>query len=379
VGTVEAGSPGVGLPGGSALVVAHVERSQGCTGTWELVRSPQPGTYNVFTAVAALASDEVWAVGQYFDGATYVPLVARWTGSAWDLVAPDLDVEDVALQDVAFSSLTDGWIVGSYHAGSNLATLAMHWDGVAWSRVVAPSPGSASLDDVVTLGPSDAWAVGSWFDGGRVRTLIEHWDGSAWSVVPSVDPSSEDNYLLGVAGTSADLWAVGYTHSGVLEPEHPFIEHWNGTSWSLSYYARGRPARLSDVDVLLSGKAWAVGWNADSDAGLAMTWDGARWRPARTPRPGTSSILYGVDAVSPDLAWAVGDFAETEGEYRPLVEGWNGTRWRFVPSAPAPNVFPQLLAVSAITRNDAWAVGTEQVPNGSQTLVERRCLTSDGW
>jgi hypothetical protein len=352
------------------------EATAPCSGQWDLVESPQPGTYNVFTDVAALAADDVWAVGHYFTGVSYVALVAHWTGSGWELVPPEIDLEDIALKGVAFSSPTDGWAVGSFHVGVNLVTLTLRWDGIAWTQVESPTLGSAELQDVVVLGSSDAWAVGGWFDGVRSRTLTEHWDGAAWTIVPSVDPA-EDNNLLGVAGTSsADLWAVGY--SGDVGREHPFIEHWDGVAWSLAYYSPSKHARFSDVDTVSLTDAWAVGWDAVRNAGLVMRWDGIRWRAMRSPRPGSGSILQGVDALSPAQAWAVGDFAEAgTGSIQPLVERWDGVRWRVAPSAPSPNDNPQLLGVSASGSRDAWAVGTETGPHGTETLVERRCLLAD--
>src|SRR5690348_5126288 len=46
------------------------------------------------------------------------------------------------------------------------------------------SPDVSGFNDVVVRSPCDAWAVGSTSAGAGnlVRTLIEHWDGTSWTI-----------------------------------------------------------------------------------------------------------------------------------------------------------------------------------------------------
>jgi hypothetical protein len=70
--------------------------------------------------------------------------------------------------------------------------------------------------------------------------------------------------------------------------------------------------------------------------------------------------LFGVAALSPSYAWAVGSDANN-----PLILAWNGKNWRKVPAAnPSPGS-DDLDAVAARTARDAWAVGAR----GGNALV----------
>lgn len=85
------------------------------------------------------------------------------------------------------------------------------------------------------------------------------------------------------------------------------------------------------------------------------------WRPFSTAdgRAKVSSLL-GVFPRSPNDVWAVGTQGgyPTKSRQRTLIEHWNGTRWRLVPSPNVAAKDNELSAVTAISRNDAWAVGS---------------------
>ncbi len=77
--------------------------------------------------------------------------------------------------------------------------------------------------------------------------------------------------------------------------------------------------------------------------------------------------LLAVSATSATNAWAVGYKCSTTScsppdlPFSTLIEHWNGRRWSTVPS-PDPNPGPfgdELTGVSAVSATDAWAVGSE--------------------
>jgi hypothetical protein len=355
-----------GLPAG-ALPGPPPLGSGPCTGAWELVDSPNPSeSFNVFTDVAALAPDDVWAVGHYLDPDTK-PLLARWTGASWELHDPGLDLK-ADVKAVAFASPTDGWGIGASYVGFNSSALALHWDGAAWLQVEIPTVPGAVLQSVDVVAPDDVWAVGFSSEG----TLIEHWDGVAWTIVPSPSPTDFDVLSSVAAVSPTNVWAVGYSWP---PPEHQLIEHWDGTEWSIAD-APGPPdlhAALYGVAAVPPSEAWAVGFGPEYNKSLIERWDGSRWRPITAPQPGSASVLHDVAVVSARQAWAVGSYADEAGDSDPLVDRWDGIRWRVAPSAPVPFANPDLNAVSASSRNDAWAVGGYYDGRGF-TIVERRCI-----
>ncbi len=90
-----------------------------------------------------------------------------------------------------------------------------------------------------------------------------------------------------------------------------------------------------------------------------------------SPNPGAGgSWLYGVAAVSPRSAWAVGcSGCLGAGTGRMLIVHWNGASWKQVPS-PGPR-HSVLYAVAATSAGDAWAVGYTNTSRGGLALILR--------
>jgi hypothetical protein len=144
-----------------------------------------------------------------------VPLEARNLLSGLVFV-PSPQVSSGSLAGAAAIATNDIWAVGGIFTSSGQQTLAEHFDGTSWSVVPTPSPTSNSFfSGVAAAASKDVWAVGN--------SLIEHWNGSSWSVVPSPTGTR----LNGVAApASNNAWAVGYeTNSG-----NAVVEHWDRTS-----------------------------------------------------------------------------------------------------------------------------------------------------
>src|SRR5581483_2701034 len=134
-------------------------------------------------------------------------LIEHWNGTAWSVVTTD--TMPSSLMAVAAIATNDVWAVGQ----RGTQTLTEHWDGITWS--VVPSPNGGTLNDglsgVSAVTSADLWAVGFDITAGPSLTLIEHWNGTRWSVVPSPNPSATLNFLNGVAAdhASGQTWAVG--------------------------------------------------------------------------------------------------------------------------------------------------------------------------
>jgi hypothetical protein len=120
---------------------------------------------------------------------------------------------------------------------------------------------------------------------------------------------------------------------------------------------------LDGVATLTACNAWAVG-SFSKGKGVFDTliehWDGSKWKVIPSPNPGThQSELFSVSAASATNIWAVGD--DNNGLSNPqkssaLILHWNGTRWT-QQTAPQPGVFNTLFSVHAVSGGEAWAVG----------------------
>jgi hypothetical protein len=273
--------------------------------TWSVVSSPNVGpSGTVLTGVAAVASNDVWAVGYSSTYGTPQTLALHWNGSSWSVVPSPAVQGGSGFLAIAATSTSDIWAVG-YRAGglpdftTTTGTMIAHWNGSTWTEVPSPNVGNRhnELDAVAAISTNDVWAVGTWRHmAGNFQTLTEHWDGSSWTIVSSPNPSIE-NQLSAVAGVAgSDVWATGGGWDGVTST--PLFFHWTGSNWNQVSSPGGAGGGLI---TLASNDAWAV-------AGNITHWDGASW--SLVPNPVVSGAtwlsLNAVTAVSGCEAWAVG-------------------------------------------------------------------------
>lgn len=160
-----------------------------------------------------------------------------------------------------------------------------------------------------------------------------------------------------------DVWAVGdWTDAG--EIVHTLVEHWDGAAWSLvdSPDSGDGNNSLLGVAAIDADTAWAVGSFVDVDATtsvLLQEWDGVHWNlVAPPPITATDDDLLAVSARSGSDIWAVGTaFDSGAGRKESLVLHRNATAWSVVASPNSGTGDNVLSAVGARSANDAWAVG----------------------
>jgi hypothetical protein len=252
--------------------------------SWSIVPSPSfatggDGVFNTLNGVAAVASNNVWAVGSHTaSNGAYLTLIERWNGSAWSVVtSPNPSTVVNILNAVSGTSANDIWAVGYQGVGSGSHPLAVHWNGATWTVVPSPArPGGSILSAVTAISPTDVWAVGSQpASTGAPTTLVEHWNGTAWSVVPSPNLSTaygSSNVLSGVAAVSpTDVWAVGmFQNASTNYHQHRTLTlHWNGASWSITTSPTpGHSGELTSIASLGGGKLAAGGYYSQYDINI---------------------------------------------------------------------------------------------------------------
>jgi hypothetical protein len=362
----------VGTAGTSALIL-HWNGTQ-----WSIVPSPQVGINPTLTSVVAISGNDVWAVGYTFSDSRQVTLIEHWNGSTWSVVpSPNPSATYNYLLGVTALATNNVWAVGNFNAtGGNQQTLIMKWNGTAWVQVAGDNSGPSglqfTLSAVSAISGSDIWAVGD-----NSHTLAEHWNGTRWSIVASPNAGTGDNVLNGVSGSASNnVWEVGYYTFGT--EKRTLIERWNGTRWSivLSPNSKKRTNILNGVVTISPSNVWAVGsadsGNALDQITLILHWDGTRWKQVPSPSPGTQGLnaLYGVAANSANDVWAVGSFTNIGGYIQTLIVHWDGTSWRVIPSANVPGTNNELYGVVALGTNNVWAVGYSGSGGGFSTLIE---------
>jgi hypothetical protein len=338
---------------------------------WSVVPSPnlEHGiAYDSLNSIAAISANDVWTVGSAAvpgpkGSETNYGMTEHWDGTSWSII-PDVSPYDTQLTGVAAVATNDVWVVGQVDYPAYKAFIE-HWNGTAWSKVANPAPKNNSLYAVAALSSTDVWAVGS---------LIEHWNGTAWSIVPN--PSLPKlGYLQAVTAiSSTDAWAVGY--ESVQKNVGGFtyqsvIEHWNGTNWTVVASPPVVDAALTGVSAVSTADVWAVGNNSyGGPPSFIEHWDGTQWTIVQIP---PQDGLNAVSAVSANNVWAVG--RSNDNGTKTLILHWNGTTWRTVSSPDPGSPYNMLYGVSQIPgTTQLWTVGYRSDNHDSlRTLIEYYC------
>lgn len=313
-------------------------------------------------------------------------MLEHWDGTQWSVAhypyfgSPSASV----VYAVAAVSTNNVWAVGSYSSSNGPHLLTLHWNGTRWSLVTAPSPANTSddvFDSVTAIASNDVWAVGyqSINGSGFLQTLTEHWDGSQWSIVASPASGSASYSLTAVtAVSSSNVWAVGQSQRG--QSSRTLTIHWNGSEWRVvaSPDSGSRLNRLQAVSASAANDVWAVGDDANSgsasDYSLVEHWNGSQWTVVASPSPATNDLrLAGISAISAGNAWAVGYYIQNNGPYTVLLEHWDGTQWSiFTNTNLGANDLLNAVAVIPTT-GTLWAVGNTNGGAETNTLTAFYC------
>ncbi len=365
----------IGVMAGSDVVkpITSVSFTPTCIPDWQVVSSPRPGTVNGLYAVSTVSANDIWAVG-YFKNAIPGPaltLVLHWDGSQWSQMpspSPGTGPGGSGLYSVAAISSDDIWAVGAADYGSGATTLTEHWDGTQWSHVPSPNIGAGQtyLQGVAALATNDVWAVGD-YGYPASQTLALHWDGSQWTQLPTPN-LSRSTQLYGVTAIAPDdVWAVGYYRTSLFLS---LTIHWDGTQWSVipNPTSTSLDSALLSVAATSTSDVWAVGSYLLANhlyyRSLILHWDGTQWVEFAVPDFDHGSRIYGVAALSTTDAWAVGqaNLSST------MLLHWNGISWDNVPFATG-SVSSEFDGTAMVSANDVWAIGADNVTSeGGWTL-----------
>jgi len=257
----------------------------------------------------------------------------------------------------------------------SMTTLAPSGGGWTVQRTQLLGTSDNSLGAVAGSSPRDVWAVGNYLPDAKnanpdaTLTFAEHYNGVKWSVVrtPNLGPNFAS--FQGLAASHGRAWAVGIRLNAQYQ-DRALIEVWNGSTWTIAENPQPGSVRdmLFGASAVSPSDVWVVGQKQGASGlfeTLAEHWDGRRWSVVPTPNPGsTGNHLYGVDAVSSDNVWAVGQQLGAQAPDQGLVEHWNGHRWSVVPTPVSPVASVDLQGV-AVSGGQVWADGEAYSPSAS--------------
>jgi len=250
--------------GSNPILIEHWDGN-----AWSVVPNP-PSSKPItdLTGLAMIAANDIWAVGIGTVEDELGTATLHWNGTAWSVVpSPNVVPEvDNTLAGVAAVASNDVWAVGTQQPTSltDPHTLILHWDGSQWSIVPSPNFGGPGVGNhlvgAAAVSASDVWAVGS----SEAGPLTEHWDGSRWSVVQNPSGGSEVPvaFYSAVALASNNVWTVGeqrFCSSCGLS--QTLTERWNGRKWGIvsSPNVGSDHNELFAADATPGGTLWSVG------------------------------------------------------------------------------------------------------------------------
>ena len=346
---------------------------------FQLVKTPNPLPFNdELFAVAASSANDIWAVGDtalHFNGST-------WTGFP---TAPiDSQGTTSPLDAVAVLSPTSAWAAGTVNDNGQILGSIEHWDGTKWSLATTPfvSGEDPILFGMTAISAKDIWVVGGSIVGGTIQPLFVHYNGSVWKEIPGpMIQTLGPTFIQSVSALATnDVYAVGW--SGFEnDNSQTFVEHWNGKQWSVipSPSVGAGANQLNSVVALAKNDVWAVGFSvavappmSAPQQTLIEHWDGTSWKIVPSPDTGhgqfQSNRLFGITAVSPTDLWAFGSAFKPDGsgQQQNLLMHWNGTKWLIapVPNPKPGNFLDDLLFGGVVTGpGSVWIVGTQAEPS----------------
>ena len=361
---------GGGGPDGPTLI-EHWDGAQ-----WSVVSSPSPGRHSHLWGVAAIAANDVWAAGSYFDltNNRLQPLLEHWNGTQWRVTAsPNIPSADKRYAVVA-GAATDVWAVGTTLQGPQDQPLVLHWDGSQWSVSASPALLNSDLGGVTRVGATDLWAVGSTWPGGPLPdvTLVEHYS----TVCPYTPTATPTRTPVSPSPTPTTTPTITLTF-----PPPPVCSSWQPVA--------DPPGQLNAVAMVAPDDVWAVGYSGGwlAEAPLVMHWDGQTWQAVPIPSFFTqgNNSFTGVVALAPADVWAVGTYTADNGDLPAPDLHWDGQAWSLVP-CPYPAAYNNSLngIAAGAGRSGPWAALTASSSLSTGTAANGawppRCpATSAGW
>ncbi|MCC7064175.1 MAG: hypothetical protein IT456_15295 [Planctomycetes bacterium] len=231
-----------------------------------------PGANRIFRSGAVIAGNDAWFVGGPLNYMGTFSYLVHSDGSSMSIVPGATSSNTYLMTSVAALATNDVWVLGEEQVGSNLSVLLWRWDGSSWNQ--APQWQSGFHAHSLHSTGKELLAGGL---GG-----IQRWDGVAWrNETTLAGYATPVVQVMGNAGSS--VFAIGGA-GGV--PSTPFlIERVGGITVRTPCVGIAPPASMVVNTPPRLGQAWSVAIGDPSNAaqlqpGMTSSFWVVSWRPA---------------------------------------------------------------------------------------------------
>ncbi|MGY0062420.1 hypothetical protein ACWY4P_38815 [Streptomyces sp. LZ34] len=259
---VDASSPRNAVLGGDYAEQAGGVVTQRWNGRdWKAAVAPVPqGTMSAgFLSVDTRAPRDAWGAGWAQvpvteDDSRNVGLLQHWDGTRWKAQRlPDVGAGDSGgwnLESVAALAADDVWAVGSMYNAKVAEPVLLHYDGARWRKAPAPDIDATRVGlSAVAAGPrGQVWAVGQLKKpDGSWEGLALRYDGRKWVDVPLPEGTGELRSVAVSQGSPVVLVsATDDTRGAVLRR--------SGGRWVSMHLPTGGAEPLEGIDIAASGR-----------------------------------------------------------------------------------------------------------------------------
>jgi hypothetical protein len=253
-----------------------VERFDGSV--WSVVSSPSPGAkQNILYGVAAITDTDVWAVGAQEDANdVWHTLTMHWNGSTWSVVnAVDAGANGNQFHAVKALATNNVYAVGQ-QAGAGFPSQALieHWDGKSWTVVTSPTDAQTALPMGVTANASSLIVVGEQeSDSAPYTNYVTAGAPTALAIqsTPTQGAGENDPFAVTIANDGS-TWVVGWAINPSTDLHDPLVlQGINGTFSLVSVPnpSNGGDSGFAAITTIPGGGMWAVGGTATAKSNVS--------------------------------------------------------------------------------------------------------------
>ncbi|MDO8705843.1 MAG: hypothetical protein Q7J84_12945 [Sulfuricaulis sp.] len=326
------------------------------SGAWGSEASPVTSNLN---GVYCTSATNCWAVGDTYNPPGPPPTqeaILQRTAGGWSLLAASGTIPNENLNGIHCFNANNCIAVGD-----NGTILSYSFPPGNWSNVA--SPVTSNINSVYCTAATSCWAVADTYNPPGpppTQEAILRWNGGAWTLLADSGLVPSENLNSIYCLDASNCFAAG---------DNGTLLRWNGVNWS-DVSGGVTTENMNGIFCFSVSDCIAVG-----DNGTVLRWNGTSWLSTVTPAllrwngvtwsdasgllaSGINRDLRAVTVLSYADSWVVG---ETGGgavapclDNRARIGRWDGASWTCSASSPSNR---NLNSVSAVSYNDAWAVG----------------------